>query len=85
MRCPSACAISAPDIGTTTTADVGLYKSTRDGGAVVDADFFKAAVVLNAGAIAKSEVVNGNVITLANSEKGDMGFARPFERPQPAV
>lgn len=61
--------VSAPDIGTTTAADIGLYKTTADGGAVVDADFFKAAVVLNAGAIAKSECVNGNVITVANMEK----------------
>jgi hypothetical protein len=66
---PVSVRLSAPDIGTTTAADVGLYKSTRDGSAVVDADFFKAAVVLNAGAIAKSELVNGNVITLANGEK----------------
>lgn len=66
---PISVRISAPDIGTTTAADVGLYKSTRDGGAVVDADFFKAAVVLNAGAIAKSEVVAGNVATLTLSEK----------------
>lgn len=60
---------TAPDIGTTTAADVGLYRTTADGGAVVDADFFKAATVLNAGAISKSEIVNGNVITLANGEK----------------
>lgn len=66
---PISVRISAPDIGTTTAADVGLYKATRDGGAVVDADFFKAAVVLNAGAIAKSEIVNGNVVTIALSEK----------------
>lgn len=39
----------APDIGTTTAADLGLYDV--DGGAVVDADFFASAVVLNAGAI----------------------------------
>lgn len=39
------------DIGTTTIADFGLYKSTADGGAVVDADFFGSAVVLNAGAL----------------------------------
>lgn len=61
--------LSAPDIGITTAADVGLYKNTADGGAVVDADFFKAAVVLNAGAIADSQVAFGNVISLANSEK----------------
>lgn len=60
---------SFPDVGTTTAADVGLYQTTALGSAVVDADFFKAATVLNAGAISKSEIVNGNVITLANSEK----------------
>lgn len=61
--------VSAPDIGTTTAFDLGLYKSTLDGGAVVDADFFKAAVDVHSGAISKSEVVNGNVITVANMEK----------------
>jgi hypothetical protein len=61
--------ISSPDIGTTTTMDVGLYKTTDDGSAVVDADFFTAAVVLNAGAIAESNILHGNVITLANGEK----------------
>src|SRR5690349_8564496 len=30
----------APDIGTTTAADVGLYDTAAAGGAVVDADFF---------------------------------------------
>lgn len=66
---PISVRISAPDIGTTTTADVGLYKATADGGAVVDSDFFKAAVVLNAGAISKSEVLFGNVVTVAKSEQ----------------
>ena len=61
--------VNAPDIGTTTAGDIGLYKVTADGGAVVDADFFKAAFVLNAGAVTNSEAVNGNVVTLANSEK----------------
>lgn len=61
--------VSCPDIGTTGTADVGLYKSTLDGSAVVDADFFKAAVDIHSGALAKSEIVNGNVITVANMEK----------------
>ena len=58
-----------PDIGTTTAADVGLYKTTGDGGAVVDADFFTAATVLNAGAVTKGELVAGNVPTPANGEK----------------
>jgi hypothetical protein len=58
-----------PDIGTTGTADVGLYKTTADGGAVVDADAFTAATVLNAGAVTKGELVAGNLATAANGEK----------------
>lgn len=62
--------ISAPDIGTTTAADVGLYRTTLDGGAVVDADFFASAVSLNAGAISKSDVTfESGVFTLANGAK----------------
>ena len=46
------------DIGTTTTADIGLYDllSHSNGGTVVDADYFASAVVLNAGAV-DSDVV----------------------------
>jgi len=40
------------DIGTTGTADFGLYRTAADGGAVVDADAFASAVVLDSGAIA---------------------------------
>jgi len=61
--------LTAPDIGTTTAADFGLYRTTADGGAVVDADAFKAAVVLNAGAITKAEQLFGNIFTVANGEK----------------
>lgn len=61
--------VSSPDIGTTTVGNFGLYDTTAAGGAVVDADFFKASVSLKDGAIAKSEIVNGNVITLARMEK----------------
>ena len=60
---------SHPDIGTTTTADIGLYKTTRDGSAVVDADAFTAATVLNAGAVNKTDVGHGNLMTVANFEK----------------
>ncbi len=62
--------ISSPDIGTTTAADVGLYRTTLDGGAVVDADFFASAVSLNGGAISKSDVTfESGVYTLANGAK----------------
>lgn len=39
----------APDIGTTTAGDLGLYRTNPDGGAVVDVDFFASAQALNAG------------------------------------
>lgn len=58
----------APDIGITTAGNVGLYRSTADGGAVVDADFFKASQSFNGGAIAL-DVANANVITNTNAHK----------------
>lgn len=69
---PVSVKITAPDIGTTTAADVGLYQNTLNGGAVFDADFFTAAFVLNAGAVAKSEAGFGNANTygtVTNREK----------------
>lgn len=39
------------DVGTAGAADVGVYQTTQNGGAVVDADFFAAAVDLNAAAL----------------------------------
>jgi hypothetical protein len=47
---------SAPDIGTTTAFDLGLYRTTADGGAVVDVDYFASAVALNAGPYNKVEI-----------------------------
>lgn len=62
--------LSAPDIGTTTAADVGLYQTTANGGAVVGADFFGSAVALNAGPYTKTEVsLESGVYTIANQEK----------------
>jgi hypothetical protein len=62
--------VSSPDIGTTTAADVGLYRTTQDGGAVVDADFFASALSLSGGALAQSEVrFESGVVTIANIEK----------------
>lgn len=62
--------IDAPDIGTTTVADVGLYKTAQNGGAVVDADFFASLLVLNAGALAKVDIAReSGVITIANADK----------------
>jgi hypothetical protein len=54
--------VSAPDIGTTTTADVGIYRTTLDGSAVVDADLFASALSLSGGAINKTECVNESTV-----------------------
>lgn len=66
---PISVRITCPDIGSTGAGDVGLYKATRDGGAVVDADAFKAAQSISGGALAKVELVGGNLQTAANGEK----------------
>lgn len=64
--------IDAPDIGTTTAADVGLYDTTANGGAVVDQDFFASAVSLATGPYVNLDVTfeagaaGGNI---ANGEK----------------
>lgn len=60
---PSAARISqvllySDDIGTTTIADFGVYKSTADGGAVVDADFFASAVSLKDGALNGTDITH---------------------------
>lgn len=58
------------DVGTTTIADVGLYKSTADGGAVVDADFFASAVSLKDGALNAVDVTHeSGVYNIDDAEK----------------
>jgi hypothetical protein len=64
--------LDCPDIGTTTAADIGLYDTADNGGAVVDADFFASAVVLNAGALSNSDVTFEAAAaggSIANAEK----------------
>ncbi len=61
--------VTSPDIGTTTVADVGLYKSTADGGAVVDVDYFDDALSLKDGALANLDVAFNNALTTANCHK----------------
>lgn len=46
------------DIGTTTLADFGLYRTTADGSAVVDADFFASAVDVKGGALNASDITH---------------------------
>lgn len=62
--------LSCADIGTTALADVGLYRTTGDGGAVVDADFFASAQSLSGGALNKLDVTHeSGVYTHANARK----------------
>jgi hypothetical protein len=50
--------VYSDDMGTATAADIGLYRTTADGGAVVDADFFASALSLNGGALNGSDVTH---------------------------
>lgn len=47
--------LSCDDLGTAGAADIGIYKTTADGGAVVDADHFAAAQALTS-ALKNSDV-----------------------------
>lgn len=64
---PSNCRVSqvllfSDDIGTTTIADFGIYRSTADGSAVVDADFFGSAVSLKDGALNGSDITHESAV-----------------------
>jgi len=61
--------VSADDLGTTGTMDIGLYQTTKAGGAVVDADFFSAAVDMKAAAINNSDVTHGNAFNRDETDK----------------
>lgn len=50
------------DIGTATIADFGLWRTTDDGGAVVDADFFGSAVSLKDGAVNGTDIVHESAV-----------------------
>lgn len=54
--------VYSDDIGITTAADFGLYKSTADGGAVVDADLFASAVSLSGGALNGSDITHESAV-----------------------
>lgn len=62
--------VYSPDIGTTTISDIGLYRTAKDGGAVVDADFFASALSLKDGALNGTDVLHESaVFSIANSGK----------------
>lgn len=49
--------------------DIGLYRTTKDGGAVVDADFFASAQAIVAAQRSIDVLRESGVITVANMEK----------------
>lgn len=56
--------------GATGQVDIGLYRTEKDGGAAVDADFFASALDPGGGAIAPTDVTHeSGVFSLANAEK----------------
>lgn len=48
--------LGCDDLGTTATLDVGIYQTTANGAAVVDADFFASAINANSAAVAETMV-----------------------------
>ena len=48
----------SPDMGTGGLADVGLYDTTANGSAVVDADFFASAVDMKTAALNGSDILH---------------------------
>jgi hypothetical protein len=77
FRVPSNCRMSkllltAADFTTAGAIDVGLYRTTEDGGAVVDADLFASAIDMSAGSgvgTDAQELLESGTYTAANREK----------------
>lgn len=58
------------DSGNTGAMDVGLYRTTKDGGAVVDADHFASAVDINSAALNGSDILHeSGQFSLEEAEK----------------
>lgn len=55
--------------GAACTMDIGIYKTLKDGGAVVDADLFASAIDMNTANRALDVTRESGVITVANMEK----------------
>jgi hypothetical protein len=59
------------DIGAAAAAmDFGLYRTTADGGAVVDADFFASAVSLKDGALNGEDILHESAVIDLNEQDG---------------
>ncbi len=61
---------ASDDLGTGGTVDIGLHRTTADGGAVVDADFFASAVDTDTAAVALTDVTyESGVVIIDNRAK----------------
>jgi len=75
VQVPSNCRVSqvllyTDDLGTTGTMDIGIYQTTQNGGAEVDADHFASAVDVNAAALNAVDVTHeSGVFGLEDAEK----------------
>lgn len=69
--------LSCDAISTSGAADCGIYRSTADGGAVVDADFFASAVVLTA-ALNHSNITHEADPTGAGAGYGQEDVEKPL-------
>lgn len=66
---PSSLKVTNNAGGTVGTGDIGLYRTTEDGGAVVDADFFASALSVVSALTKSEQMYESGVITVANAEK----------------
>lgn len=61
--------LSCDAIASTTAADIGVYKTTKDGGAVVDADLFASAQVLTSALVNTDVTHESGVFGIDEVEK----------------
>lgn len=64
--------VYSDDIGTACEGDIGIYQTTENGAAVVDADVFASAFVFDAGALNGTDVLHESAVTawgLEDAEK----------------
>lgn len=75
LRVPSSARVdflkfASDDLGIGGTVDIGLHRTTEDGGAVVDADFFASAVDTDTAAVGWTDVTyESAVVAIENAGK----------------
>ena len=61
--------LSCTAAGATGTIDIGLYRTTKDGGAAVDADLFASAAAITSALNDSNVARESGTLSVANSEK----------------